>query len=399
MVQELPLYSALGLKPTKGGADNKTPSFLVSKSRCRGYAGFGFLLMLAMGGLCYESAAARQMLAPLAKAAARAKRATQEVAHYRLTKLKFEFERHLEHDAGERDLALLARARLARLEREWRTNVTALAARAGAEGCEARVASEVTEDVLRASKTLFAQLARTLALLDTLVERGDAADARHDAMQREILEELQKDAAEGAHFKGLHPDGAAEGDDAAQAALLDAEEWRTELAKRFYERYDAHFASPQTTLRAPDELLADLEKLYEAVEAEADGDDSREEGHAPEPKAKAVAWRDAEATLASWKDRLARVHAAAYVPNAPTTDDALDYAQLHNVLHYVSELRWRARLNGARKALDVVRAAQSSGSISAGGVVAKLEQLEAAGAFPSEWLYVSGVDDLEIMTD
>jgi len=93
------------------------------------------------------------------------------------------------------------------------------------------------------------------------------------------------------------------------------------------------------------------------------------------------------------------VHAAAYVPNAPTTDDALDYAQLHNVLHYVSELRWRARLNGARKALDVVRAAQSSGSISAGGVVAKLEQLEAAGAFPSEWLYVSGVDDLEIMTD
>jgi hypothetical protein len=47
----------------------------------------------------------------------------------------------------------------------------------------------------------------------------------------------------------------------------------------------------------------------------------------------------------------------------------------------------------------VVRAARSSGSISAAAVVEKLEQLEAAGAFPSEWLYVSGVDDLEIMTD
>ena len=50
----------------------------------------------------------------------RARRAAQHLGHFRVTRLGQELERHLEHDMAEREWALLARARLTRLEQGWR---------------------------------------------------------------------------------------------------------------------------------------------------------------------------------------------------------------------------------------------------------------------------------------
>ena len=127
-----------------------------------------------------------------------------------------------------------------------------------------------------------------------------------------------------------------------------------------------------------------LEALYAALEGATDGGDD----------APAMTWRKAEDELAALAPRLAAAGAPAYEANAPTADDALDYVQIHNVLAYIAELKWRAKLNAARPALDAARRAYDGRKLTPMAFVERLEEMEGRGAFPSDWLYSSGIDDL-----
>ena len=160
--------------------------------------------------------------------------------------------------------------------------------------------------------------------------------------------------------------------------------------RRFLENYD-RFTEEENggfALKEPSPLLDRLEALYAALEGAADAD-----GGAADPPG--MTWRDAEAKLADMRADLAAARAPAYEANAATQDDALDYVQIHNVLAYIAELKWRAKLNAARPALDAARAAYEKRRLTPMAFVEELEELEGRGAFPSDWLYSSGIDDLE----
>jgi hypothetical protein len=174
-------------------------------------------------------------------------------------------------------------------------------------------------------------------------------------------------------------------DDAARTELLDADAWRRDLVRRFLENYD-RFAEENAgfALAEPSPLLEALEALYAALEGATDGGDD----------ASAMTWRAAEDELAALAARLAAAGAPAYEANAPTADDALDYVQIHNVLAYIAELKWRAKLNAARPALDAARRAYDGRKLTPMAFVEQLEEMEGRGAFPSDWLYSSGIDDL-----
>ena len=138
-------------------------------------------------------------------------------------------------------------------------------------------------------------------------------------------------------------------------------------------------------------LLTKLEGLYNQLEGAADAAaDDKDPGPQDPPS-----WRAAEAQLARLKPELAAAGAPEYEPNAPSADDALDYVQIHNVLAYISDLKWKAKLNAARPDLDEARRAYDARELTPMAFVEDLEEMEGRGAFPSEWLYSSGIDDLE----
>ena len=392
-MSDLPLH-ALGLRKTKTGRDDKEPAYAISERRCCSYVGCCALLVVACGALALlllESASARDALAPAWAAALRARRAAEHVGHFRATRLGQELERHLEHDIAEREWALLARSRMNRLEQTWRSDVAALAEQRGREAddaCADGAVAALRADVLDRSDAMWSELRQTLALLDALVSRGESAGERHDSVQRDIMEELRRDGEERDAFGGSAAAADASYaalDDAARKELLDADAWRRDLVRRFLENYD-RFAEENAgfALAEPSPLLEALEALYAALEGATDGGDD----------APAMTWRKAEDELAALAPRLAAAGAPAYEANAPTADDALDYVQIHNVLAYIAELKWRAKLNAARPALDAARRAYDGRKLTPMAFVERLEEMEGRGAFPSDWLYSSGIDDL-----
>ena len=64
------------------------------------------------------------------------------------------------------------------------------------------------------------------------------------------------------------------------------------------------------------------------------------------------------------------------------------------VLAYISDLKWKAKLNAARGDLDGFRKAYEARELTPMAFVEELEEMEGRGAFPSDWLYSSGIDDL-----
>merc|ERR1712138_341658 len=254
----------------------------------------------------------------------RARRAAQHLGHFRVTRLGQELERHLEHDMAEREWALLARARLTRLEQGWRDEASHAAAKAGDSTDDAKcagVADAVRDDLLKASDRMWSELRQTLSLLDALVDRGGNAEDRS---------QFSKDAerhGEDARYADL--------DDAARTELLDADAWRRDLVDRFLQNYDSFTAeNPSLTLTTPSKLTDTLDKLEAALEGDAGASTT-------------LGWRDAEKKLAALAPKLAAAGAPAYEPNAPSTDDALDYVQAHNVLAYLNEVSWRAKLTAS----------------------------------------------------
>ena len=197
----------------------------------------------SLGVLLAESSDARDALAPAWAAAIRARRAAEHLGHFRATRLGprrrvsrdtgrgasttrrrrravagpdrgdarraasgplaragQELERHLEHDMAEKEWALLARARMTRLEQAWRDGVAESAAAArGAGECDGAV-SDLREDLLRKTDALWSELRQTLSLLDQLVARGEAAEDQHDSVQAQILAELKRDGEEHQSF-------------------------------------------------------------------------------------------------------------------------------------------------------------------------------------------------------
>merc|ERR1711927_138654 len=124
---------------------------------------------------------------------------------------------------AEREWALLARARLTRLEQGWRDEVSHAAAKAGDSTDDDKcstVADAVRDDLLKASDRMWSELRQTLSLLDALVDRGGKAEDQHDAVHREVAEELRRDAEE-------------------RTELLDADAWRRDLVDRFLQNYDS----------------------------------------------------------------------------------------------------------------------------------------------------------------
>jgi hypothetical protein len=387
MQSALPM-TVLGIEAGKGGHDQKEPIYKVKASFCRGYAlCFLFAVMLAGALFFYEDPEdARRVFTPAINAAVRAKRAAQHLGHFRATRLGQELERHLEHDIAEKEWALLARARLTRLEQGWRDEVSRAAARAGESADDdkcASVADAVRDDLLKASDRMWSELRQTLSLLDALVDRGGKAEDQHDAVHREVAEELRRDSEERSAFAEhveKHGEDAryADLDDAARTELLDADAWRRDLVDRFLQNYDSFAGeNAQLTLTTPSTLTSSLDKLEAALEGDA-----------------STTWRAAEAKLAKLAPQLAAAGAPAYEPNAPSTDDALDYVQAHNVLEYLNEVSWRAKLTASRSELDADRRAYEAKELTPMAFVERLEELEGRGAFPSDWLYSSGVDDL-----
>lgn len=385
--ESLPMH-VLGLRKTKGGRDDKEPAYKISRRRCRSYVWCVLIATVACGALgllLYESAEARSALAPAWAAAVRARRAAQHVGHFRATRLGQELERHLERDMAEREWALLARSRLDRLEVTWRADVGAAGAGGADDSCGGAVA-DARAELLASSDALWGELRQTLSLLDALVSRGESAEQQHDVVQREILDELRRDGEERAKFAdhasqadAAPRDAYAELDDAARKELLDADAWRRDLVDRFLANYDRELGdTARFALAPPDAALDKLDKLAAGLETT----------EAPLP------WRAAEAALAELMPALEAAGAPKYEPNAPTADDALDYVQIHNVLAYLSDLKWRAKLNGARPKIDAARDAYDRRKLTPMAFVEQLEELEGSGAFPSDWLY-SGLDDLE----
>lgn len=69
--------------------------------------------------------------------------------------------------------------------------------------------------------------------------------------------------------------------------------------------------------------------------------------------------------------------------------------QIHNVLSYVADLKWRAKLTSSKAELESARRGYKHGDVTPMAFVEQLEDMEARGVFPSDWLYSSGIDDLE----
>ena len=384
MKTELPM-TMLGIEASKGGRGDKEPIYKVKASFCRGYALCLLIAIMLAGALFfYEDPDDANRF--LTASAVRARRAAQHLGHFRVTRLGQELERHLEHDMAEREWALLARARLTRLEQGWRDEVSHAAAKAGESTDDDKcstVADAVRDDLLKASDRMWSELRQTLSLLDALVDRGGKAEDQHDAVHREVAEELRRDAEERSQFSKHGEDARyADLDDAARTELLDADAWRRDLVDRFLQNYDSFKEeNPSLTLTTPSPLTDTLDKLEAALEGDAGA-------------ATTLGWRDAEKKLAALASKLAAAGAPAYEPNAPSTDDALDYVQAHNVLAYLNEVSWRAKLTASRAELDEARRAYEAKELTPMAFVETLEELEGRGAFPSDWLYSSGVDDL-----
>ena len=77
----------------------------------------------------------------------------------------------------------------------------------------------------------------------------------------------------------------------------------------------------------------------------------------------------------------------AFEPSEEPEDDEYDYMQIHNVEHYISEMKWHAKLNSHRDEIVGKLAEHASSKISTMELVEHLETLEGERVFPSFWLF------------
>lgn len=426
------LEGLAGIRRTKGGSNDTEPAYVVARtSFCRMLA-LGSLFILAAFGLVWRSDSMLRKLAPKLAARRAAARHAEHSAHSRFTRLGQEFEQHLEMDMKEREQALKLRAKLRSLEKVHRTNVTraldTAAIATEAFTFEARDALAPYLD--SAVESLFEEVRLMLEarIVSPMLSTGAVAVDRHHALHEEILSELRKDAAERDSFlRKQHnargdPDGDgipeldreygdARGDDAAEhedpwanegwdeaAAAKRDEEWRAEMIEHFKESFERHFndtamsedGQPPRALLLPDSpLFEELSKIADKLGYSANLDPSANDS------SPVLTWRDAEAKLASLAPELLAQRCPAFEASAPPDDDEYDYMQLHNVEHYLSELKWQAKLNGKRDLVQTAVAEHAQHHLTTMELVEKLESLEGDQTFPSFWLYHSpgGGDD------
>mmetsp|Transcript_23170 Transcript_23170/g.71613 ORF Transcript_23170/g.71613 Transcript_23170/m.71613 type:complete len:432 (-) Transcript_23170:35-1330(-) len=409
------LEGAAGFRSVKDES-SKEPALVVRRGLCCRYVACVALALAAAAGAIWQSDAALKALAP-ELAARRAKfRLSQHNAHSRFTALGQELEQHLEADMREREVALKLRARIRLLEKTHRLNVTRAldAAAIGAPAVTFEARDAVKPYLEDAVDALFEEMRQVLEarILQPMVASGSAANARHDALHDEVLEELRQEKKEREIFLkkkhelpgDLDGDGFVEdttGDGVAdqrwvdeaydeQAAAKRDEQWRTEVVEHFSESFARHFndsanvaegLEPRALLTEADPLYGKLVEIGDAIGYPGAWDVSSNE---TAPK---LTWREAEAKLKELEPLLKKHRCHAFEPSEPPEDDEYDYMQIHNVEHYVSEMKWHAKLNGKKDEVVKSLADHASGALSAMDLVEKLETLEGDRVFPSFWLF------------
>mmetsp|Transcript_27015 Transcript_27015/g.81002 ORF Transcript_27015/g.81002 Transcript_27015/m.81002 type:complete len:437 (+) Transcript_27015:221-1531(+) len=413
------LEGAAGFQRTKDES-SKEPALVVRRGLCWRYTAC-VLLALVVAGLCvYQSDSALKALAP-ELALRRAKfRLSQHNAHSRFTALGQELEQHLEADMREREIALKLRARLRLLEKTHRQNVTraldAAAIGAPPQAGFTFAARDAVKPYLEdAVDALFEEMRLILEerILQPMLASGSAATQRHDRLHEEVLDELRKDKQEREAFlrkkhelpgdldgDGFVEDTNADGyadqrwaDEAydEEAAAKRDEQWRADVVEHFASSFKHHFNDtavvaegyePHATLTEQDPLFAELEKISAALGYP--GDWANVDNNATTPT---LTWREAEAKLAELKPQLEKHRCHAFEPSDPPQDDEYDYMQIHNVEHYVSEMKWHAKLNSHRDEITGYLADHAAEKLSTMELVEKLETLEGEKVFPSFWMF------------
>ncbi|KAJ1461742.1 hypothetical protein M885DRAFT_239064 [Pelagophyceae sp. CCMP2097] len=246
-----------------------------------------------------------------------------------------------------------------------------------------------------------------------MLSNGGAASDRHRQVHEEILGELRRDAAEREEFvrrshnapgdvdgDGFVEDHDADGDggdrwvdepEDGEAAAKRDEDWRGELIAHFVEAFERHFndtaaaedSQPRALLTTSDAAYAGLVDIGDRLGFPNDLDASTN------ATAAQLTWQEAEAKLAALEPLLKSARCHAFVPSDPPADDEYDYMQLHNVEHYVSEMRWHAQLNDARNGIETALKDFGKNELTSMALVEKLESLEGEKVFPSFWLFHS----------
>lgn len=411
--------SAAGFRRTKGGHDDKEPALIVSTRTCGRYALITVLALVIAGFAVWNSDAALKALAPqLAKRRAMF-RLSQHNAHSRFTALGQELEQHLEADMREREIALKLRGRLRILEKTHRANVTRAldAAAIGSDAFTFEARDAVKPYVNDAVDALFEEMRLILEdrILQPMLTSGQSAVDRRDGIHAEVLEELRRDKSEREAFlrkkralpgdldgdgfvEDVDRDGLAdqrwvdESYDENAAAKRD-EDWRLEVVEHFVESFQRHFndsaniidgLEPRALLTEDDAVYAELVALGDAIGFAGMWQDVSSNETVPK-----MTWRDAEKELAAMKPRLDAKRCHTFEPSEPPSDDEYDYMQIHNVEHYVSEMKWHAKLNSHKEAVLDHIDAHGHGTMETMDLVEKLETMEGDHVFPSFWLFHS----------
>ena len=407
------LEGAAGFRRTKD-EHSKEPALVVQRNTCCKYLSCIFLVLLAAGLFVWQSDAALRRIAPMLAAKRARARAAQHTAHSRFTSIGQELEQHLEQEMKETEIALRLRSRLRELEKLHRKNVTrALDAAAIGDAAVTFQARDAVKPYLEdAVDALFEELRSVIdaRILQPMMSSGAQAKQRHDALHQEVLEELRKDKVErDAFLKAKHAqpgdidgDGFQEHTDDytpnwtddhydEEAARKRDEQWRNEVVEHFAESFAHHFndtaakedgLQPRATLTEADPLFEELTKLGDALGYPGAWDAVSSNETAPR-----LSWREAEKKLKSLEPQLKKHRCHQFEPSEEPEDDEYDYMQIHNVEHYISEMKWHAKLNSHRDEIVGKLAEHASSKISTMELVEHLETLEGERVFPSFWLF------------
>ena len=169
------------------------------------------------------------------------------------------------------------------------------------------------------------------------------------------------------------------------------ETWRNEVVEHFAESFAHHFndtaavedgLQPRATLTEAYPLYGELSKLGDALGYPGAWDAVSSNETAPK-----LSWREAETRLKELEPQLLKHRCPKFEPSDEPEDDEYDYMQIHNVEHYVSEMKWHARLNSHRDEVAGKLADHAASKLSTMELVERLETLEGERVFPSFWLF------------
>ena len=165
------------------------------------------------------------------------------------------------------------------------------------------------------------------------------------------------------------------------------------MVEHFAESFAHHFndtaakedgLQPRATLTEADPLFDELSKLGDALGYPGAWDAVSSNETAPR-----LSWREAEKKLQALEPLLKKHRCHAFEPSDEPEDDEYDYMQIHNVEHYVSEMRWHARLNSHKQDVLEYLDRHGHGGMETMDLVERLETLEGEKVFPSFWLFHS----------